>query len=371
MVIGSNLPDADFLYSVATRSKLDYLLQHRGYTHTIVGALIIAALMFIACELWIRRRKLPADSLDRAVILLLALLGPLLHISMDGTNTYGVHPFWPFNNHWMYGDSVFILEPLLWAAAVPLLFMLKSPWSRALGVVLLLTAGTWIFSTGMITVFSGAVLIALTAIMFVVGYYATPRKALVAAMSVWALVTATFVQVHSLARAAASVELAQRFPLATTLDHALSPMPSNPVCWEVVSAQVEGERYAMRRAMLSLAPAWMPAKDCPQRRMNDPMTAPVQPVTDAPDSEKWKWYGELVIPRTQLAQLASTRCEAAAFMRFSRIPFAERDHDKWILGDFRYDREAALSFGEIELSKEPRCPAHVPAWVPPREELLR
>src|SRR6185436_8226314 len=43
-VIGGNLPDSDLLvsYSGFTRDKLAYMLQHRGYTHTIVGCVILA-----------------------------------------------------------------------------------------------------------------------------------------------------------------------------------------------------------------------------------------------------------------------------------------------------------------------------------------
>jgi len=36
--VGGNLPDLDLLYSyVSSDRKLDYLLEHRGYTHSIVG----------------------------------------------------------------------------------------------------------------------------------------------------------------------------------------------------------------------------------------------------------------------------------------------------------------------------------------------
>jgi inner membrane protein len=197
-------------------------------------------------------------------------------------------------------------------------------------------------------------------------------------MGVWAAVTGTFIQAHGLAREQTEKVLSQRFPQATTLDHALSPMPANLLCWEVVTAQVEGEQYAVRRAMLSLAPGWVPAEKCPQRRMNDPTTSRVQPVIEGAGAyhgsqpAQWKWYGELVMPRSQMAQLASERCEVAAFMRFSRVPFAEAaGHDTWIIGDFRYDREKTLSFGELELAPSERCPAHMPPWTPPREDLLK
>src|SRR5688500_18656785 len=65
-VVGSNLPDMDFLYSAVTRSKLDYLLHHRGHTHTVVGVILAALLMYVACEAWIRLKHWTASRNDRA-----------------------------------------------------------------------------------------------------------------------------------------------------------------------------------------------------------------------------------------------------------------------------------------------------------------
>lgn len=367
-VVGSNLPDMDFLYSAVTRSKLDYLLHHRGHTHTVVGVILAALLMYAVCEAWIRLKHWTASRHDRVALAVLALAMPTLHIAMDATVTYGVHPFWPFDSRWFYGDSVFIVEPLLWAAAAPLLFLLRTRIAQGVGVVLLLTAGTWIFSTGMITPFFGAVLIGLTVLMLAIGFFANSHVTLGAIISAWAGVTVVFMLAHGLARERVQSFLAMRYPSAVTLDHALSPLPTNLVCWEVITAQVEGERYAMRRAVLSLAPAWMSAEECPNRRLKDPTTAPVLPVADA-GAPYWKWYGELVIPRDRLSRLAAERCEAAAYLRFSRVPFAVQIKGRWVLGDLRYDREPEYGFSEIELSATENCPAHIPPWVPPREEL--
>jgi inner membrane protein len=254
--------------------------------------------------------------------------------------------------------------------AVPWLFLLQTRTARGIGVVLLLTATTWIFSTGMIAPLFGAVLIALTLALLAVGFFAQPRFALGAAIISWAAVTLMFIAAHGLARRAADTFLATRYPSAQTLDAALSPLPANPLCWEVVSAQVEGDRYAMRRAILALAPAWLPAAKCPNRRLKDKTTASVTAVADA-GASYWKWYGELVIPRDRLRTLAAARCEVAAFMRFSRVPWAEQIGGRWVLGDLRYDREPEYGFSEFELSSAPRCPAHVPDWIEPRQALLR
>ena len=36
------------------------------------------------------------------------------HLVLDSWNTYGVHPFWPVDSRWYYGDAIFIFEPWLW-----------------------------------------------------------------------------------------------------------------------------------------------------------------------------------------------------------------------------------------------------------------
>ena len=152
MVVGSNLPDADFLYSALTGSKLDYLLQHRGYTHTVLGAVAFAALALGCLALWLRSRHIPWSSSDARYLFAMALLAPLLHIGLDFTNSYGVHPFWPVRNDWFYGDAVFIVEPLLWVAATPFLFTLRSTVARIL-VGLALVAGIILsFASGLVPV---------------------------------------------------------------------------------------------------------------------------------------------------------------------------------------------------------------------------
>jgi len=109
MIVGSNLPDSDLLYSFGSGDKLRYLLEHRGHTHTVLGALLGSALMLAAWQMWQRWRKMPLRAHDQAILIALAVLAPLLHIAMDACNSYGVHPWWPFDNRWLYGDSVFIV----------------------------------------------------------------------------------------------------------------------------------------------------------------------------------------------------------------------------------------------------------------------
>lgn len=369
--IGSNLPDLDFLYSLATGNKLDYLLHHRGHTHTVVGALIAAALLCLACELWCRWRKWTVSGTDRMQIAGLALLALLLHIAMDFTNNYGVHPFWPFYNGWLYGDSVFIWEPLLWTAAAPLVFLLRTRVAQILVATFLAVAIAASFGSGLVPTVFVVVLALLTFLMLSIGRYTAPRTALIAGIAVWFGVTAGF----AAARAAVDRQIkdfvARELPGTATLDRALTPMPANPVCWDVMIALTQGDRYRIRHATWSLAPAWISAQQCPGRDLFKDITAPISPLTDA-NTATVAWHGEVILPRDQIGALAATNCEAAAFMRFARMPWVLQRDGGTVLGDLRYDREPGLGFAEIELGeKSGGCPTFVPPWIPPRQELLR
>jgi inner membrane protein len=97
------------------------LRMHRGYTHTVVGCLVLVALLYAAAEWWLGRKHLVLTPRDRLEIAGVCMLGTLLHLAMDFLNSYGVHPLWPIQDGWVYGDSVFIVEPLYWAAAAPLI----------------------------------------------------------------------------------------------------------------------------------------------------------------------------------------------------------------------------------------------------------
>src|ERR1700753_2709646 len=125
--VGGNLPDIDLVltYRGFARDKLEYLLEHRGYTHTVLGCLVLATLMYLVVEGWARYRRLSMTRNDRLMLAAVAVFGTLLHLGMDALNSYGVHPLWPFYDGWIYGDLIFIVEPLYWLAVAPLFFVAK------------------------------------------------------------------------------------------------------------------------------------------------------------------------------------------------------------------------------------------------------
>ncbi len=366
--IGSNLPDADLLYSYFD-GKLKYLLHHRGYTHTVLIAVLLGLMTLGITRWWIRRRGLQASSQDYALLTAVLLFAPLLHIAMDFTNNYGVHPFWPVDNRWFYGDSVFIIEPLLWAACAPLAFIFRTHIARFAVLLLMVVAIALCFFSGMVPRPLAVAYALLAAAMLLIGQRAPSNVALAVSVAVWLGTTAMFVITAQAARARIDAIAARQFPDVALLDRIVTPMPVNPACWEVMTLQKESDNAVLRRAMLALFPAWLRADQCLSRSLDREITAPLVPVP-AKDTEQVKWYGQISTPIARLAEVARTHCAAAAAFRFMRMPWLAEIEDEWVLGDLRYDRERGLGFAEIVLRDAPECPRLVPNWVEPRRDLL-
>ena len=194
---------------------------------------------------------------------------------MDGTNSYGVHPFWPVHNGWLYGDAVFIIEPALWIAAAPLTFRLRTVVARVL-VALVLFAGIALsVTTGLVPRPFTVVLAVLTAILLAIGWRAGAKTSLLAGVALWLSLSVMFLVASAVAHRRVEELATQSLPQWHTLDVILTPMPVNPACWSTILVQSQDGHYALRRAMLSLAPGWLTASNCPVRNPTLKVTAPL------------------------------------------------------------------------------------------------
>jgi inner membrane protein len=368
---GGNLPDIDLVltYRGFARDKLGYLLEHRGYTHTVLGCLVLAVLLLAAVEGWARYRRLSMTRADHLVLAAMAIFGTLLHLGMDALNSYGVHPFWPFYNGWLYGDAVFIVEPLYWLAAAPLFFTVRTTGARvviAIAALMAIAASalmspSWIWLT---------LIILASACLFAIGRRSSPRTTALTSALATLCVTAVFlVAGHTASRLTDSVA-ARDFPDDRIIDHVLTPTPTNPFCWDVLLLETRGDRYIARHGMLSDTPSIIPAQSCPRKLVSKTTTAPMTAVR-TPDSREVVWFGEFSMPVHRLAELAAHNCEASALMQFVRAPFAIENNGGWIIGDLRFDRERGLGLAELEISTTPAGPCLPRApWLPPRAALL-
>ena len=335
-----------------------------------MGALLLAALALVVTLWWLKRRGLTASRRDVSWLAAILVVTPLLHIAMDATNNYGVHPFWPIDRRWYYGDSVFIAEPLLWAACAPLIPLLLTWLARTVATLVIAAGIGLLLYAGLLTPVIAIVWALLTVAMLSTGRWASARIALTAGITLWLGTTALFI-VSSRAAARRVEALAERdFPHARLMDHVLTAMPANPLCWDFMLIQTEDGNLALRRGMLSLAPDLLPVERCTSARLELRTTAPLQPI-DASDAEAVNWHGEILTPLADLADLTKKSCDAAAAMQFiscsvARAARRRNDPGRPALrpgkgGRLCRDRSAA---GRRELS------CRLPGWLPPRSDVL-
>ncbi|MDE3200222.1 MAG: metal-dependent hydrolase, partial [Acidobacteriota bacterium] len=131
-VLAAEAADLDVFWGFA--GPVEELKHHRGFTHALIGAPVVAAVVTGAVwgfHIWRERRrarklaklntepgapippKLAPRKLHLGWLYLTTLIAALSHILLDWTNNYGVRPFFPFNPKWYAGSLVFIVEPVL------------------------------------------------------------------------------------------------------------------------------------------------------------------------------------------------------------------------------------------------------------------
>jgi inner membrane protein len=128
--LAAELADLDILWE--WKGPVEGLQHHRGITHTLIGAPVLAAVTVGAVWLvdcWTRRRKARAAAGRQHIhwgwLYAAALTASLGHLLLDWTNNYGLRPFFPFNPRWYAGSFVFIVEP---AELALLALALLMPW---------------------------------------------------------------------------------------------------------------------------------------------------------------------------------------------------------------------------------------------------
>lgn len=369
-MVAANLPDADLFYTGVGGDRLRYMLYHRGYTHTILGALAGALVLWVAIAAagrWrTRQRLMPAD---HRWLLGLLLVSTLSHLVLDWTNSYGVHPFWPVDNRWRYGDAVFIVEPWFWVVSVPALFLATA--SRAARVLLaLVLAGGIALSWFVALVTTGAALtLTAGAIVSVLLAWLLGRDARVKlALAGWLGVTLAMMAGTARARSVALGSARTADPAAQMLDVVVSPLPSNAFCTTVITVEHSGTTYHVAVGRVSAAPRVVAAENCGRSEGSGTMLTPAA----RPSTPAVHWDGEWSAPVAELATLAHESCPALAALRFVRVPMWRSVGDSAvILGDVRYGGASGSSFASVRVPRRSAaCPHAVPPWTPPRADLL-
>ena len=360
----SNFPDLDLVLSGLLPAPLGYLLHHRGHTHTLLlalgQALVLAALVWL---LWPGARALLRTSAAaRAGLAAVAGVGLVLHIGMDFLNSYGVHPFYPFSGRWVYGDMLFILEPVIWVAfGVPLAMMVRSRvlrWS-----LLALLGGIVVWATSRAFLHWGSLLgLGAAALAMAWAQHRAGERgkdALLGALALALAFIGTQGAASSHGKRLVAAELQRLDPATRVLDTAMTGFPANPLCWIFVSAERNDSAgiYRLRRGILSVAPGMMPTNACPAA-FTESLAPDANPVSIA-----WTRQESLATLRTR-----SANCHFQAWMRFARMPVlapGSATDVRFAMGD----GENFSTFPFARFDGQP-CPAGVPPWDAPRQDLL-
>jgi inner membrane protein len=110
MVLAANVPDIDIV--AALGGSVTYLEAHRGYTHALAIAPVLALLPMLLVWRFCARAYL------------CSLVCVLSHLLLDCTNIYGVRMLLPFSASWLRLDITDIIDP--WILAI-LLVSLAAP----------------------------------------------------------------------------------------------------------------------------------------------------------------------------------------------------------------------------------------------------
>jgi inner membrane protein len=363
-VIAANLPDLDLVYTGITPAPLGYLLHHRGHTHTVIGVAVLALLLALSYRAVKPVKRLPTGT--KTKLFLLIAVTAASHLLLDTLNSYGVHPFYPFDNTWYFGDAVFIFEPWLW-----MLLGVAAAWNArtrlaragaALPIVILPIA---MLAMGMIPIEAAVALLAVgLPFTWIAGRLSTRTRAGVAIMASL-LVVSALVVTSRVAREAATRALQPEIR-GRLLDVVLTPNPASPLCWSIIGIELDeaGGEYVMWRGTLSIEPRWKAPTACSSHNFGgDP--APAGTIGRGTLALR----PEVRQPLEPLRQLAREDCWAGAWLQFGRAPVLTGD----AVFDLRFAQRLGQNFTMMAVGRKTGrsgCPPFLTNWGRPRADLL-
>lgn len=111
MLAAANLPDADIVMRV--QGSAHYLHTHRGWTHSVYLAPLVALLPLVLW--WLLTRKSRPGLRQWIGAYVVSLLGVISHLAFDWTNVYGIRLHLPFDPSWFRLDLIYIIDLWIWA----------------------------------------------------------------------------------------------------------------------------------------------------------------------------------------------------------------------------------------------------------------
>jgi inner membrane protein len=120
LILAANMPDIDVFFGNA---PWDPLAIHRGFTHGLVGGVLVlppvlAGLLWLLDRWQLSRGTQFKSGLPMRFgwLVLLCYLGALTHPFLDLLTTYSVQLFSPFSKSWYHADGLCIIDLWVWLA---------------------------------------------------------------------------------------------------------------------------------------------------------------------------------------------------------------------------------------------------------------
>lgn len=362
-ILGNNIPDFDLLFKpFVVSGNLGYLLHHRGYSHTFFAAL------FLGVASASLGNRLGGKSWKPTLKLcLIGWLSVLLHIGADFCNNYGVHPGSPFWNSWLYGDFIFIVEPLIWICTLPLVyFTAQSKFGKRISLILglILTLLVWSLRFNSWSVALG---LSIVAILFT-AIQSKFRNSLPAVLGI-ASVLVLFKWNSSSVKKDITQHLQQVNPQFISQQLVATPAPGNPFCWSVISllTHESDQQYLIRKGNYSFFPQIFPPESCTLKTGSSGSVGYQKPSIT--NTDQIQWEGEIQKSLKEFTLLENNNCAFRSFLKFARIPVWFESNGSLGAIDLRYDQKER-QFTWVDLSGSQECPMIPPPWTYPTEAIL-
>lgn len=118
LIIAANLPDIDVIthFMGGTAS---YAFR-RGVTHGIPALIVLPVLLALLVAGWSRLRpdRNSGPPASFRWLLILSAIGVATHPTLDWMNTYGMRWLMPMVDQWYYGDTLFIIDWVVWLVLI-------------------------------------------------------------------------------------------------------------------------------------------------------------------------------------------------------------------------------------------------------------
>ncbi len=129
LILAANMPDIDVFFGSV---PWEPLAMHRGFTHSLVGGVVVMPPILFGLLLLLDRWQLSRGATFKSGLamrpgwlLALCYIGALSHPLLDLLTTYSVQLLSPFSGAWFHADGLFIIDVWVWV-----LLAASIEWSR-------------------------------------------------------------------------------------------------------------------------------------------------------------------------------------------------------------------------------------------------